>query len=147
MDKNSKAFTPEEVKKGLLNDLINYLLDYNKKSDDSYYDIHITTDGYCQIVEWIDVSYEYKEDYGKFEFVEPDQYIFREYIFPDNHSEYFETEDEYNEVLSRWLKKHKKERWVKNDFGRWVSLAEEEANRKYFEENLKSKEDHTEEKQ
>ena len=28
MDKNYKAFTPEEVKKGLLNDLINYLLDY-----------------------------------------------------------------------------------------------------------------------
>ena len=146
MDKNYKAFTPEEVKKGLLNDLINYLLDYNKKSDKYYYDIHITTDGYCQIVEWTDISYDNGEDCGKFEFVEPDQYIFREYIFPDNHSEYFETEDEYNEALSRWLKKHKKERWVKNDFGRWTSLTEEEANRKYFEENLKSKEVHKEEK-
>ena len=57
-----------------------------------------------------------------------------------------QKEVKYTEALSRWLKKHKKERWVKNDFGRWISLTEEEANRKYFEENLKSKEVHKEEK-
>ena len=68
-DYNSQSFTPEEVEQGLMSDLLNYLLDHNKKAKEQYYDIHITTDGYCTIVEWTDVNYDMEYDEGYFKFV------------------------------------------------------------------------------
>ena len=71
---NCMAFIPEEVDKGMVIDLINYLLDANKKSIDHFNEIHISTDSYCTIVEWIwkplDNSYG-----GEFQFVDEDEYI------------------------------------------------------------------------
>ena len=67
---NYQAFTPEEVEQGLHLDLLNYLLDHNKKNETQYYDIHITSDGYCTIIEWTDVMYDNKYGQeGKFEYV------------------------------------------------------------------------------
>ena len=54
---NYQAFTPKEVKQGLHTDLIQMLLKYNEKSDEHFMDIHITTDGYCLMVEWDCVPY------------------------------------------------------------------------------------------
>lgn len=48
---NSEAFTPEEVAKGLHQKLLNTLLEISKEQEDSHYDIHITSDGYCLIIE------------------------------------------------------------------------------------------------
>ena len=120
---NYQAFTPEEVKKGLLNDLLNYLLDHNKKNTYQYYDIHITTDGYCSIIEWTDVSYnnEYGED-GKFRFVDYDQVIMTEKTFPDNHTELCYDEEDYQERLNDFLKDNPD--WVKTSYGTWTNLAE-----------------------
>lgn len=108
MNFNSKAFTPEEVEKGLHLDLIKYLLDYNSKSDDYYEDIHITSDGYCTIVEWCDVCLDKEIPSGKFEFVGEDQYVMTNITFPDNHSEFL-FEGEIEERANEWLKENKEE--------------------------------------
>ena len=122
---NSQAFTPEEVEQGLLNDLLNYLLEHNKKNETQYYDIHITTDGYCSIVEWTDVSYnnEYGDE-GKFEYVPYNGQVMLEFTFPDNHTELCYNEEDYQERLDEFLKENPG--WVKTHYGTWVNEIENE---------------------
>ena len=105
---NSKAFTPEEVSEGLHLDLIKYLLDYNSASDDYYEDIHITSDGYCTIVEWCDVCLDKDISSGQFEFVGEDQYILTDIRFPDKHHEYL-FDEEIEERAREWLEQNKEE--------------------------------------
>ncbi len=130
-DYNSQAFTPEEVEKGLLQDLLNYLLDYNQKCESGYYDIHICSDGYCTIVEWLDINFKFRGEEGAFKYVPADGYILREFHFPDNHYEMFETEEEYNEALKDWLKKNPG--WEKTEYGTWTNVIENEKFRKMLE--------------
>ena len=130
---NYQAFTPEEVKKGLLNDLLKYLLDHNKKNKEQYYDIHITSDGYCSIVEWADVSYDSKYgECGKFRFVDSDQVIMTEKIFPDNHTELCHDEEDYQERLKEFLEKNPG--WVIGPFGSWTNEIENEKFKKDISE-------------
>ena len=131
-DYNSQAFTPEEVKKGLHLDLLNYLLDHNKKNETQYYDIHITTDGYCKIIEWTDISYnqEYGPE-GKFEFVPADSYVMIEKTFPDNHTELCYSEEDYQERLDEFLKENPG--WIKTHYGTWTNEIENEKYRKQLE--------------
>lgn len=112
---NYSAFTPEDVKEGLMNDLIKYLLSHNEKSTRSYYDIHITTDGYCSIVEWTSVPYEDEHFNGEFVFKDEDEVIMKEFRLPDNSIEYI-FPDEEDETLERWLKENPG--WFKMD-GVW----------------------------
>ena len=129
---NYQAFTPEEVKKGLHLDLLNYLLDHNKKNETQYYDIHITTDGYCTIIEWTDVDYDPKYNLqGKFEFVPSNGQVMLEYSFPDNHYEKFYSEEEYQERLQEWLKENPG--WVKTHYGTWTNEIENEKIKKELE--------------
>lgn len=90
---NSKAFTPEEVSNGLLQDLLNYLFSYNEKSTEYFYDIHITSDGYCTIVQWCDTSYTLGVSQGGFEFVPSDCVIMKQLILPDDSVQYCFPED------------------------------------------------------
>ena len=131
---NTQAFTPEEVKKGLAQDLLNYLLDYNKKNTEQYYDIHITSDGYCTIIEWVDVMYtsKYGED-GKFQFVDYDEYVMKEFTFPDNHTEMCYSEEDAEQRLQEWLKDNPS--WVKNEWGCWTNELENERARKMLEDS------------
>ena len=128
---NSQSFTPEEVKQGLLNDLLNYLLDHNKKNKNQYYDIHITTDGYCTIIEWTDVYYKDVGPEGKFEYVPANGQVMLEYSFPDNHYEQFYSEEEYQERLQEWLKENPG--WVKTHYGTWTNEIENAKIRKELE--------------
>ena len=118
-DYNSQAFTPEEVKKGLHLDLIKYLLDYNQKADGYFNDIHIDTDGYCVIIEWVTESY--KEACSSFEFVGCDEEVLKLVHFPDNSYGYASDEDEANDMLLLWL--HENPGWEKNEYGRWYNKA------------------------
>lgn len=129
---NSQAFTPEEVEAGLLQDLLNYLLGHNKKNKNQYYDIHITTDGYCSIVEWTDVSYnnEYGDE-GKFEYVPYNGQVMLEFTFPDNHYEMCYNEEDYQERLQEWLKENPG--WVKTSYGTWTNEIENEKYREQLE--------------
>lgn len=127
---NSMAFTPEEVAKGQHLKLLNALLDLTSgKEDASYNDIHIWSDGYCTIIDWVDYNPEF--GMGRFEFVPGDGYIMREFSFPDNHYEMFSDEDEFNEALKEWLKDNPG--WVKTSYGTWTNEIENEKFRQMLE--------------
>ena len=65
---NSMAFTPEEVARGQHLKLLKTLFELNAdKEDASYNDIHIWSDGYCTIIDWVDYNPVFGG--GKFEFV------------------------------------------------------------------------------
>lgn len=99
---NSKVFLPEEVEKGLHLDLINYLIEYNKKSDKYYHEFMVTTDSYCTIVNWVDRRYDGEDYNGHFELLKDDQRIVREVYFPDNHYELL-PEDEIEDFAEEFL--------------------------------------------
>jgi hypothetical protein len=113
---NSQAFTSEEVKQGLHLDLINYLLDYNSKSKECFNDIHIDSDGFCVIVEWV------TETYGDvltgFEYVGEDEVVLKIVNFPDGSYDYVEDQDEANDRFQLWL--HQNPDWEKNGCGGWI---------------------------
>lgn len=127
---NSTAFTPEEVKKGLHLDLINYLLSYNAKTEDgTFNDIHITTDGYCLVIEWEDVNREYSD--AKFSFVDDGYVVMKEVILPDNSIEYALDEEHEEEI---WKAFHENNPgWVKTSYGTWTNEIENEQFKKYLE--------------
>ncbi len=133
---NYQAFTPDEVEQGLHLDLLNYLLEHNKKNKNQYYDIHITTDGYCTIIEWTDVSYsqEFGSE-GKFGYVPYNGQVMLEFTFPDNHSEMCFDEKDYEERLEEFLKENPG--WVKTSYGTWTNEIENERFRKELEEKEK----------
>ena len=136
---NSQAFTPEEVKQGLLNDLLNYLLDYNKKCESGYYDIHICSDGYCTIVEWIDLNYNFNGEEGKFEFVPSNGQVMLKYDFPDNHTEFCYDEEDHEERLKEFLEENPG--WVKTHYGTWTNEIENEKYRKMLDETSNNDDD------
>ena len=136
-DYNSQSFTPEEVEQGLMSDLLNYLLDHNKKAKEQYYDIHITTDGYCTIIEWTDVDYDMEYDEGHFKFVPSNGQVMLEFTFPDNHTEMCYDEEDYKERLDEFLKENPG--WVKTHYGTWTNEIENEHFRKMLEEEKENK--------
>jgi len=135
---NYQAFTPEEVEQGLSQDLLNYLLDHNKKNDKQYYDIHITSDGYCTIIEWTDVRYnqEFGPD-GKFEYVPIDGCVMIERTFPDNHTELCYDEEDFEYRLKEFLEENPG--WVKTSYGTWTNEIENEKFRKELEKTKDEK--------
>ena len=56
---NYQSFRPDDIKTGLLNDLLKLLMDFNERAEDRYMEIHITSDGNCTIVEWDCVPYDH----------------------------------------------------------------------------------------
>ena len=133
---NSMAFTPDEVKKGLHLKLLNTLLELTAAKDDgSYNDIHIWSDGYCTIIDWID----YDEEFGcgKFRFVNADECVMYEGIFPDNHSEMCWDEEDFKNRLDEWLKENPG--WAQNEWGAWYNKAEQEAFQKMLKEQKQAK--------
>lgn len=122
MKYNSQAFTPEEVAKGLHIKFLQALLDISEKLDNSHFEFHITTDGYCTIIEWADVNPEYEDDYWKF--VDYEHEVMYKVEFPDNHYEYVFDEEEGKELLDEWLKENPG--WKKNDYGHWYNEKEQE---------------------
>ena len=126
-----ETYTPEEVEQGLFQDLLDYLVGHNLKNEHQFYDIHITSDGYCTIVEWKDIGYEYQYEEGRFKYVPSNGYVMLEYHFPDNHYEMFESEEEYQEALKLWLEKNPG--WVKTPYGTWTNEIENEKFRKEME--------------
>lgn len=68
---NSMAFTPDE--KEMCMKLINYLFEYNEKSEDGFQDIHIWYDGLCTTVEWAYCPYE--DNTCAFKYVGENEYV------------------------------------------------------------------------
>ena len=120
---NSVAFTPEEVELNLHLDLINYLLSFNQKSKNSYFDIHITTDGYCTIVEFATLDHEFSQDVEGFVFMDEEHYLLKRVNFPDGHYDYVDDDAAQN-VMDDWLQKHPG--WKRDQFGHWSQERPEE---------------------
>lgn len=118
---NCDSFTPEEVKKGFHLNLLNTLLKYNMESEDYYNDIHITTDGYCLIIEWDKIPYSHEYG-GSFKYVDESEVVMLEKIFPDNHIELCYNEEDYQERLAEFLKENPG--WVKTEYGTWRNEVE-----------------------
>lgn len=114
---NSQSFTPEEVEQGLHLKLLNVLLELNNAFKKRYNDIHIWTDGYCTIIDWAESYYDDVGE-GRFEFVEGDEVIMVEKLFPDGHIELCEDEEDYINKLNSWRKKHKN--WTLLADGTWA---------------------------
>ncbi len=127
---NYQSFTPEEVEQGLPLEFLKALLDYNKASKNHYNDIHITTDGYCTIIEWESVPYNHEYG-GSFKYVGEEEVVMLEKLFPDNHYELCYDEEDYQEKLAEWLKENPG--WVKNSYGIWTNEIENEKFRKQLE--------------
>ena len=124
MDKkyNSMTFSTENMEEGIHKELIDYLVNYHLNEDDHFNDIHITTDGECLVVEWVQVPYD-RTYGGSFQYCDEDSYVVTEVIFPDNSSELVEPERK-EEVFNEWLTEHPT--WKKNQWGFWFN--EEELN-------------------
>ena len=127
---NYQSFTPEEAEQGLHLEFLNTLLNYNKVSKDHYNDIHLTTDGYCTIIEWETIPYNHEYG-GSFKYVGEDEVIMLERHFPDNHTELCYNEEDYQEKLAEWLKENPG--WVKTSYGTWTNEIENESFRKLLE--------------
>lgn len=112
INENSMAFTPEEIPAA--KDFIEALIDFNVKSEKSYNDIHIHTDGYCLIVDWMHKTYEY--DHRKYTILDEDERIYTEVHLPDN--SYIEVpKGEEDQALEEFLKDNPG--WYKGDYGVW----------------------------
>ena len=138
---NSQAFTPEECEKGLHLDLIKFLLEQSNKFENSYYEIHIDSDGYCTIVEWYDRRYDGADGDDGWKFVDYEHELMYRQEFPDNHYEYVFSKEEGQELLDEWLKEHPG--WKKNEYGHWYNAKENEA---FYNQYVKPFEGEIEEK-
>lgn len=103
---NSQSFSPNECKEGLHLDLINYLLSYNEKSNEAYYDIHITSDGYCTVIEWENVVFDLRDCSGSFEFVDEGECVMKEVRLPDDSSIMLFKFEDTNKYIENWKKEH-----------------------------------------
>lgn len=65
---NSMAFTPEEVRKGLLDKFVKTLNDLNQEKEYEFIEYHVTTDGFCTIVEFDSLFIKDEDD--KFQYVD-----------------------------------------------------------------------------
>ena len=127
---NYQSFTTEEVEQGLHLEFLNTLLNYNKVSKTHYNDIHLTTDGYCTIIEWETIPYNHEYG-GSFKYVGEDEVIMLERHFPDNHTELCYNEEDYKERLDEFLKENPG--WVETSCGTWTNEIENEKFRKQLE--------------
>ena len=116
---NNMAFTPEEVKAGLFQKFLDTLMHYNANSDQHYCDIHITTDGYCTILEWENVPYNHEWG-GSFQYVQEDEYVMHELELPDGTYVRSTNKIEDKEIIDDFIAEHPDyqydwalEKWIK----------------------------------
>ena len=125
---NSRYFSDKQIEAGELSEFINLLIKQSYGQSKNYSDIHIKpVDIGAVIVEWMDAPWN-GEWGGHWQYIDDDdgEVVMKEYIFPDNHYELFETKEEYEETLKAWLEEHEDERWKKDEYGYWYSEKEQE---------------------
>lgn len=124
---NRQYFSKGQIVAGELNAFLNILLKQCYGKGDYYNDIHIKPeDCGAFVVEW-EANPRSGEYGGHWQYIKDDEeeVVMKYYYFPDNHSELFETKEQYEEVLKKWLEEHKDEEWELNQYGNWYSKAEQ----------------------
>ena len=99
---NYMTFTPEEVEAGLFQKLVDFFMFYNKTAKEHYIDFHITTDGYCTIVEWDEVPYNHQWG-GQFKYVGFDGHVMHEVELPGGQCVLSENEQEDREIIESYM--------------------------------------------
>lgn len=99
---NSMAFTPEEVEAGLFQKFLDTLIHYNGNSEKHYCDIHITTDGYCTILEWDCVPFSHEWG-GEFKHVDFDEEVVHEFPLPNGSYVRSRDEQEDKEIIEDFM--------------------------------------------
>ena len=97
---NSMAFTPEEVRKGLLDKFVKTLNDLNQEKEQGFIEYHVTTDGFCTIVEFDDLYIRDEDD--KFQYVDENAWKDEEH---DWESEDIALTEEEQELAAKHCKK------------------------------------------
>ena len=134
METNYMTFSKKDQEKGLHLKFLNYLLEFNRQSDDHFVEILIKPEE-CNFltIEWIENYYETEDEYSThYKPVSTDQYVMMDYEFPDGHYEYVESYEQGNELLQEWLKENPG--WEKTEYGRWVNKEENEKLLKEFKD-------------
>ena len=120
---NSQYFSKEQVAAGELNEFLNVLLKQCYGKSDCYNDIHIKPEDLgAFVIEWEETPWSGGWG-GHWQYIKDDdeEVVMKYYYFPDNHSEPFETKEQYEEALKEWLEEHEEEKWNKNKYGKWCS--------------------------
>ena len=139
---NRQYFSKEQVAAGELNEFLNVLLKQCYGKSDCYNDIHIKPEDFgAFVIEWEETPWS-GEWGGHWQYINDseEEVVLKYYYFPDNHSELFETKEQYEEVLKEWLEEHKEEKWKQNQYGGWYSEKEQEDLHKYLEEEENGRE-------
>ena len=98
---NSMAFTPDEVRKGLLDKFVRTLNDLNQEKEQGFIEYHVTTDGFCTIVEFDDLFIQDEDD--KFQYVDENGWKDAE---KDWESEDIALTEEEKELAAKHCKKN-----------------------------------------
>lgn len=136
---NEKAFTPEEVKAGMVGEFVEFLMQQDMKSNEvkekshtgGYTNINITSDSYCVIVQWCDVFFD--DNSPKFEFVNEGETVATVLELPDNSTVLCWDEDDAQEYLDDFLKEHPY--YKKNEYGRWYDENEQKEWEEWVKKN------------
>ena len=134
METSYMTFSKKDQEKGLHLKFLDYLLEFNRESNDHFVEILIKPEE-CNFltIEWIENYYETEAEYSThYKPVSTDQYVMMDYEFPDGHYEYVESYEQGNELLKEWLKENPG--WEKTEYGRWVNKEENEKLLKEFKD-------------
>ena len=87
------AFTPEEDEAGLTDYMINAIRTLNKKmceieGDNCFYDIIVTSDGYCTILKAVARYFDRDDENAKAIFLAPDEVVMQEEYVKDENGDY-----------------------------------------------------------
>lgn len=123
-DVNSQYFSKEQVEAGELADFVTLLMKQCYGKGTNYNDIRIyPEDCGAFSVSWANVPWDHSYG-GGFVYVEEDQVVMTEYMFPDNHFEYCYDEEDYKNRLDEFLKENPG--WEKTSYGTWTNRKENE---------------------
>ena len=103
MNYNSQYFNREDRMEGKDVAFIKFLLELNQK--DFFNDLHIYEEEGALIVEWVQKPYS-GEYGGSFRFVDEDQAVMKEIIYPDDSSEWIPVGSE-KDFMEMWYEKTK----------------------------------------
>ena len=137
MNLNRDYFTPDEIDSGFLWDAINLLRRRCKASDQSA-EIRIRIDGDGAIMESSIAMSEFRDEVGRFEFLEEGDEVFEEAILPDR-SVKMVPKGTAGECKSEWLKEHPS--WHLTAYGTWTDDEENSEWAKYMAEREYPKDD------
>ena len=132
---NRQHFSKEQIADGELNEFLDILLKQCYGKGDTFNDIHIKPeDCGAFVIEWEEAPWS-GEYGGHWQYIQDDEdeVVMKYYYFPDKHSEPFETKEQYEEALKKWLEEPKNEEWDINQSSHWYSKAEQ----RKWEENFK----------